>query len=94
MAYEDANEKAFQGGDTEPETAKLIQARNEALQGLHDQQTEAGKARQEAHDAALQSALDAEEAVNTSYSQPEEPNLSGAPVPAEAPKTKAAAKSS
>lgn len=85
-------EYANKGGDTEPETAKLIEARNKALQDLADKQREAGKARDDAHQAALQDALDAEAAVAGS----EEPNLSGAPVPPTAPAApqKAASKSS
>jgi hypothetical protein len=56
MAFEDANEKAFEGGDTEPETAKIIHQRNQALQTLSDKvqesQQKAAEAQQEAYDAA------------------------------------------
>jgi hypothetical protein len=60
---EDANAYAFEGGDTEPETAKEIKARNDAVQQLHEQQIEHAKQREEQRQEALDHAAKAEEAV-------------------------------
>lgn len=90
---DEVNQYAFEGGDTEPETAKLIAARNAKIQELHDASIEANKTIAETAQKVYETHLaTTEEIMGDAYS---EPNLTGAAVPAtaEAPK-KAAAKSS
>lgn len=89
MAFEDANEKAFQGGDTEPDTAKEIQTRNEAIQDLTDKQRAAAVAAAEAHQQQIQDGLDAEQAVAEAGVLTTAPALAGEPkVAAKAPAKK------
>jgi hypothetical protein len=60
---DEVNQKAFDGGDTEPGTAAVIKARNEALQGYNDKLRDVGQQIQAATDEGYQAGLEAEQAT-------------------------------
>lgn len=60
---DEVNQFAFEGGDTEPETAKVIKARNEALQALKDKNTETQQKAVEAQQEAYANQIQAEREV-------------------------------
>lgn len=76
MTFEDANVKAFEGGDTEPETAKIIHQRNQALEEHKDKLVAAGQKMEEAR----QDMLDAHDEAEAQAWEEGEPDLTGAPV--------------
>lgn len=82
---DEVNQYAFDGGDTEPETASIIKERNTALQDLSDKYRDVHQkvqeARQEGYDAAV-------EAENKVYE--DKPELvSGEPVATPPPEPEA-----
>lgn len=63
MMADEVNQYAAEGGDTEPETAKAIKARNEALQAHKDELADIAQTVVEAQVAAQESVAKAEAAL-------------------------------